>query len=197
VADGFRASTPSSDLLLLLLPTLLPGTAGSLVYEGYPNSPDAASSSSCCGPTAFPMHSSSGTATAEAATTAHGDGCGKAAGFDAAADMQPANTDCASPTVPCGVDSACVEPPLHAADGKTLAAAWKQLQPRYFTPAEIARLHSFPGSFTFSGDMDPRQCYKLLGNSLSVAVVADLLKFLLLSESSQAGSSAAAGAGGA
>jgi hypothetical protein len=29
--------------------------------------------------------------------------------------------------------------------------------------------------------MTPRQCYKLLGNSLSVAVVADLLQFVLLS----------------
>jgi site-specific DNA-cytosine methylase len=89
------------------------------------------------------------------------------------------------------------ELPLRATNRDSLAVAWKQLRPRYFTPAEIARLHSLPGSFSFPGDMERRQCYKLLGNSLSVAVVADLLRFLLLSGSSKAGSSAAASAGSA
>ncbi|KAF6253754.1 DNA methyltransferase [Scenedesmus sp. NREL 46B-D3] len=73
----------------------------------------------------------------------------------------------------------------------SLAAAWRQLQPRHFAPAEIARMHSFPTSFTFPDAMTPRQCYKLLGNSLSVAVVADLLKYLLLSGSPAAGAAGA------
>ncbi|WIA16207.1 hypothetical protein OEZ85_012920 [Tetradesmus obliquus] len=119
---------------------LLGGT-GSLVYEGYPKCPEAASSS-CCRPTAFSTTSSSGSS-----------GTGA---------------------------------PLRAFDRESLAAAWQQLRPRYFTPAEIARLHSFPQQFGFPGDMTPRQCYKLLGNSLSVAVVADLLRFVLLSGSPDA-----------
>lgn len=53
---------------------------------------------------------------------------------------------------------------------------------RYFTPREIANLHSFPEDFSFPSHVSPRQRYALLGNSLSVAVVAPLLKYLFSSE---------------
>ncbi|KAL5035464.1 hypothetical protein BDEG_23423 [Batrachochytrium dendrobatidis JEL423] len=73
-------------------------------------------------------------------------------------------------------------------DGKAIVAS----RPRFFTPREIARLHGFPidgvlnGSigmlhtFEFPDSVPRSQQYKLLGNSLSVDVVAYLLKLLFL-----------------
>ncbi|KAL8090072.1 tRNA (cytosine(38)-C(5))-methyltransferase 2 isoform X1 [Apium graveolens] len=49
---------------------------------------------------------------------------------------------------------------------------------RYFTPREVANLHSFPKEFQFPENTSLRQRYALLGNSLSVAVVASLLSYL-------------------
>lgn len=49
---------------------------------------------------------------------------------------------------------------------------------RYFTPREVANLHSFPSDFQFPQHISLRQRYALLGNSLSVAVVAPLLNYL-------------------
>ncbi|BAT86887.1 hypothetical protein LR48_Vigan09g262500 [Vigna angularis] len=49
---------------------------------------------------------------------------------------------------------------------------------RYFTPREVANLHSFPGEFEFPEHVSLKQRYALLGNSLSIAVVAPLLKYL-------------------
>ena len=53
------------------------------------------------------------------------------------------------------------------------------LQLRYFTPREVANLHSFPDSFSFPAHVTRRQQYALLGNSLSVAVVSELLTYML------------------
>ena len=53
------------------------------------------------------------------------------------------------------------------------------LQLRYFAPREVAKFHSFPDSFSFPAHVTRRQQYALLGNSLSVAVVADLLTYML------------------
>ena len=55
----------------------------------------------------------------------------------------------------------------------------QQLHLRYFTAREVANLHSFPGSFSFPPHVTIKQQYALLGNSLSVAVVADLLTYML------------------
>lgn len=67
----------------------------------------------------------------------------------------------------------------HVGEGREcLAAAWQQLRLRYFTVREIAQLHSFPNSFSLPAGFSSRQGYQLLGNSLSVAVVADLLAYL-------------------
>ncbi|OVA00497.1 C-5 cytosine methyltransferase [Macleaya cordata] len=49
---------------------------------------------------------------------------------------------------------------------------------RYFTPREVANLHSFPEDFHFPQHISLKQRYALLGNSLSVAVVAPLLHYL-------------------
>ncbi|XP_058074564.1 tRNA (cytosine(38)-C(5))-methyltransferase 2 isoform X2 [Magnolia sinica] len=54
----------------------------------------------------------------------------------------------------------------------------KGLGLRYFTPREVANLHSFPEDFHFPQHISLRQRYSLLGNSLSVAVVAPLLQYL-------------------
>lgn len=64
--------------------------------------------------------------------------------------------------------------------GEDALTHWlKQLHLRYFTPREVANLHSFPSSFSFPPHVTTKQQYALLGNSLSVAVVADLLTYLL------------------
>ncbi|XP_031384421.1 tRNA (cytosine(38)-C(5))-methyltransferase 2 [Punica granatum] len=61
---------------------------------------------------------------------------------------------------------------------KNKAFPLKEQRLRYFTPKEVANLHSFPESFSFPQHVSLRQRYALLGNSLSVAVVAPLLQYL-------------------
>ncbi|XP_072184401.1 tRNA (cytosine(38)-C(5))-methyltransferase isoform X2 [Excalfactoria chinensis] len=53
------------------------------------------------------------------------------------------------------------------------------LKLRYFTPREIANLHGFPPEFGFPDKVSIKQCYRLLGNSLNVHVVAKLISILL------------------
>ncbi|KFW86150.1 tRNA (cytosine-5-)-methyltransferase, partial [Manacus vitellinus] len=53
------------------------------------------------------------------------------------------------------------------------------LKLRYFTPREIANLHGFPLEFGFPEKVTIKQCYRLLGNSLNVHVVAKLISILL------------------
>ncbi|XP_023776029.1 tRNA (cytosine(38)-C(5))-methyltransferase isoform X2 [Cyanistes caeruleus] len=53
------------------------------------------------------------------------------------------------------------------------------LKLRYFSPREIANLHGFPSEFGFPEKVTVKQCYRLLGNSLNVHVVAKLISFLL------------------
>ncbi|NXL83132.1 TRDMT methyltransferase, partial [Alectura lathami] len=53
------------------------------------------------------------------------------------------------------------------------------LKLRYFTPREIANLHGFPMEFGFPDKVTIKQCYRLLGNSLNVHVVAKLISVLL------------------
>jgi tRNA (cytosine38-C5)-methyltransferase len=78
-------------------------------------------------------------------------------------------------------DSGCQE---SSALGEFLAAHvhdWPCDAPplRYLTPREVARLHGFPESFAFPDSVTRLQRYALLGNSLSVDVVAPLLSHLL------------------
>ncbi|KAE8691345.1 putative protein phosphatase 2C 22-like [Hibiscus syriacus] len=53
----------------------------------------------------------------------------------------------------------------------------------YFTPREVANLHSFPKDFEFPKHISLRQRYAMLGNSLSVAVVARLLQYMFAEQS--------------
>ncbi|KAH8255647.1 hypothetical protein KR038_007875 [Drosophila bunnanda] len=53
-----------------------------------------------------------------------------------------------------------------------------QIKLRYFTPREVARLMSFPEEFDFPAETTNRQKYRLLGNSINVKVVGELIKIL-------------------
>ncbi|XP_075231567.1 tRNA (cytosine(38)-C(5))-methyltransferase [Lycorma delicatula] len=55
----------------------------------------------------------------------------------------------------------------------------KTLKLRYFSPSEIARLMNFPDSFTFPNNLNRKQKYRLLGNSINVKVVSVLIKIML------------------
>ncbi|KAH7524699.1 hypothetical protein FEM48_Zijuj06G0147300 [Ziziphus jujuba var. spinosa] len=61
---------------------------------------------------------------------------------------------------------------------KGKASPLKEQCLRYFTPREVANLHSFPEDFQFPQHISLRQRYALLGNGLSIAVVAPLLEYL-------------------
>ena len=52
---------------------------------------------------------------------------------------------------------------------------------RLFTEEEILRLHSFPDRFKFPDSVTRRQRYQLLGNSLNVLVVKELIAHLITS----------------
>ncbi|KAI8927577.1 S-adenosyl-L-methionine-dependent methyltransferase [Entophlyctis helioformis] len=85
------------------------------------------------------------------------------------------------------LQTAKLDDEIDVADGPAVVLS----RPRFFTPTEIARLHGFPvdlrvdpasGStahgFAFPATTKQSQQFKLLGNSLSVDVVAHLLRFL-------------------
>lgn len=150
----------------------LVGGTGSLYYEGYMSSPGGSSTVPITGSSYQAVCSTfKGTAAAffEIDRTRAGHTAAAAATATAAE----------APSLAAGSQNTC---PLLPATGKdSLAGAWRRLRLRYFMPREVAHFHTFPDSFSFPPGMTPRQCYQLLGNSLSVAVVADLLKFLLCS----------------
>lgn len=55
----------------------------------------------------------------------------------------------------------------------------KKLKLRFFSPDEVARLMSFPlQSFKFPDTISAKQRYKLLGNSINVSVVGELIKLI-------------------
>ncbi|KAJ3166480.1 C-5 cytosine-specific DNA methylase [Geranomyces variabilis] len=75
------------------------------------------------------------------------------------------------------------------------ATAVDRLGLRYFTPTEIARLHAFPidakaprpprptaHSFSFPPDLSLAQKWRVLGNSMNVAVVGNLMRVLFNKE---------------
>lgn len=57
-----------------------------------------------------------------------------------------------------------------------------KLKMRYFSPREIANLMNFPESMKFPTEISTKQYFKLLGNSLNVLVVSELLTFLFKAE---------------
>ena len=78
-----------------------------------------------------------------------------------------------------------LRPRLRTARGVALVARGSSRlspanRPRFFLPREVANLHGFPPHFGFPPEVSTRKQYELLGNSLSVQVVATLLRYLLL-----------------
>ena len=55
----------------------------------------------------------------------------------------------------------------------------ESLQLRFFSPEEIAALLCFPNCFSFPDATTDKQKYKLLGNSINVFVVANVMKYFL------------------
>lgn len=73
------------------------------------------------------------------------------------------------------------EPDLSAATADERSPeGMRALACRFFSPAEIAALHGFPAGFAFPPTVSVRQSYALLGNGLSVTVVAALCRRLLV-----------------
>ncbi|KAK0055200.1 tRNA (cytosine(38)-C(5))-methyltransferase [Biomphalaria pfeifferi] len=54
----------------------------------------------------------------------------------------------------------------------------RNLHLRYFTPREVANLLCFPKDFSFPDGLTKVQKYRVLGNSLNVFVVAQLIQFM-------------------
>lgn len=54
----------------------------------------------------------------------------------------------------------------------------KSLNLRFFTPKEVLRLMTFPEYFSFPKNTSRKQCYRLLGNSVNIKVISELLKIL-------------------
>ncbi|KAL1494173.1 hypothetical protein ABEB36_009816 [Hypothenemus hampei] len=52
----------------------------------------------------------------------------------------------------------------------------RSLNLRFFTPKEISKLMCFPKTFSFPNDLTQRQKYMVLGNSVNVRVVTELIK---------------------
>ncbi|XP_028158075.1 tRNA (cytosine(38)-C(5))-methyltransferase [Ostrinia furnacalis] len=54
----------------------------------------------------------------------------------------------------------------------------RELKLRFFTPKEISALMAFPKDYSFPQTVTIKQCYRLLGNSVNVKVISELLKIL-------------------
>jgi site-specific DNA-cytosine methylase len=54
---------------------------------------------------------------------------------------------------------------------------WHEKGWRKFSPREVANLLGFPPSFSLPGELGPKRLWQLLGNSLSLPVVAGLMAF--------------------
>ena len=55
-----------------------------------------------------------------------------------------------------------------------------RLKLRYFTEGEVASIMGFSKDFSFPDELTLKQRYRVLGNSINVKVVAELIKYLLL-----------------
>lgn len=56
--------------------------------------------------------------------------------------------------------------------------AISELKLRYFTPKEVLALMTFPETYSFPTTVTTKQCYRLLGNSVNIKVISELLKIL-------------------
>lgn len=54
----------------------------------------------------------------------------------------------------------------------------RDLKLRFFTPKEVLSLMCFPTYYNFPQNTSNKQCYRLLGNSVNVTIICELLKLL-------------------
>lgn len=62
--------------------------------------------------------------------------------------------------------------------GEKFVELFKELKLRYFTPKEVLMIMCFPKSYNLPTNISMKQCYRLLGNSVNVKVISELLKIL-------------------
>jgi tRNA (cytosine38-C5)-methyltransferase len=74
---------------------------------------------------------------------------------------------------------ACYEKANNAEVGsEEFVETLKTLRLRFFTPKEILLLMCFPINYHFPDAITTKQCYRLLGNSVNVRVISEILKLL-------------------
>lgn len=67
---------------------------------------------------------------------------------------------------------------LYDNNSKEFTEIIKELKIRYFTPTEVLSFMSFPKKYNFPLTITRKQRYRLLGNSVNVKVISELLKIL-------------------
>lgn len=77
------------------------------------------------------------------------------------------------------IDKVYAELQSYVSDEEKYLQCIKQLELRFFSPMEVARLMSFPEYFTFPDSITDNQRYRLLGNSINVKLVARLVQILV------------------
>ncbi|XP_063623575.1 tRNA (cytosine(38)-C(5))-methyltransferase [Cydia splendana] len=77
------------------------------------------------------------------------------------------------------VDKCYKEAHSHEGGSPDFISTLKDLKLRFFTPKEVSQLMAFPISYEFPKNISIKQCYRLLGNSVNVKVISELLKILV------------------
>ncbi|XP_013190534.2 tRNA (cytosine(38)-C(5))-methyltransferase [Amyelois transitella] len=76
------------------------------------------------------------------------------------------------------VDSCFKAANRHESGSEAFVQCLKELKLRFFTPKEVLSLMAFPKYYLFPDNITTKQCYRLLGNSVNVKVITELLKIL-------------------
>ncbi|XP_061714865.1 tRNA (cytosine(38)-C(5))-methyltransferase isoform X2 [Cydia pomonella] len=77
------------------------------------------------------------------------------------------------------VDNCYKEANTHEVGSPDFVSTLKDLKLRFFTPKEVSQLMAFPKSYEFPKNISIKQCYRLLGNSVNIKVISELLKILV------------------
>lgn len=67
---------------------------------------------------------------------------------------------------------------MHQVGNEEFISTIKNMKLRFFTPTEVLSLMSFPQCYSFPDNVTLKQCYRLLGNSVNVKVISELLKII-------------------
>ena len=97
-------------------------------------------------------------------------------GSHSVSDKLPSKSDKADGDDDDGVDGAR---PGVRTDALPRYSSYTDQKLRFFAPVEISKLMGFPQKFAFPESISTKQAYALLGNSLNVLVVSELLKFMM------------------